>query len=276
MVVYDQYIENAKKQATQNMASALEMKKRAIEKATQTKPVTVKTQSNGVVTTVQTETGEIARWRGHRFVVNSSVIRSFSELSVKGSSEIEEEEQEDEKKVKRKNSKPLEIGLTAELYAATGCNVREEAMAYVLEASNGESDYFYVGNQKLCSHKMMLTSANVTDISFAKGGLWTRANVKLTFKQDELLGGGSASPKATAKEWEAEAKRQEEAAIQKALDEAREKTRASKSNSSGSGSRNTQTQTPTKINLRESILNGKVRLKSSVQSSVPLTQEITA
>ena len=127
--------------------------------------------------------GEIARWNGHKFEVSSNVIRSFTGLSIKGSSETKDKESSNQKYVERKNGKPKEISLTVNLHSQLGCDVKNEAMAFVDEATAGKKDYFYIGSKKLMTCSMMLTEASIDEIGITNSGAWTRADVKLTFKQ---------------------------------------------------------------------------------------------
>lgn len=126
---------------------------------------------------------EVARWNGHKFKVSSKLIRGFTDLQIKGSSETEDMEKDKDIYVKRKNGQPTEVSMTVMLNAMTGCDVRKEAIAFVSEAKAGETDYFYVGNKKLISAKLLLTSANVKEVHLAPGAKWVRADVQLTFKQ---------------------------------------------------------------------------------------------
>lgn len=157
--------------------------------------------------------GVIGRWGGYTFEVSPSVVRSFSDLSIKGSSETEEKESGGEKYVARKSGKPSEVSLTVQLHAMLGCNVRAEAMGFVEDATNGKRDYFYVGSGKLFVPSMMLTEASVSKVVMSPDGTWLSADVKLTLKQCEKRvadvpqqsyddGGGSGSSgskKATTK-----------------------------------------------------------------------------
>lgn len=144
----------------------------------------------------------IGKWHGHAFEVSSQIIRSFTDLTIKGSSETENKTSSGYGYVSRKNSKPAEIGITIWLSALTGCDPRSEATAFVNEANAGSSDYFYVGGQKLVPYKLMLTNADVTEVEIAPGGKWVSCKVKLTMKQcavpdgtktSSSSGGGSSS-----------------------------------------------------------------------------------
>ena len=140
---------------------------------------------------------EIARWNGHIFEVSSSVVRSFSELTIKGSCETEQNEDGD-KVESRKGSLPAEVTLTINLHASVGVDVRNEAMSYVDQAAAGSSDYIYVGGYKLVPHRMMLTEANVSEVSIAPDGRWVSASVTITLKQCQVDGGSSSTPGSVA------------------------------------------------------------------------------
>ena len=133
--------------------------------------------------------GEIGRWNRHRFIVSSEVIRSFDNLNITGSSETEEKEAGQEKYVSYKSAKPTQITLDVRLSAQLGCDVREEAMGMVADSSQGISDYFYIGKEKLVSYKLMLTDASVSDVGITYNGDWSQATVRLTFRQSTKLDG---------------------------------------------------------------------------------------
>ena len=127
--------------------------------------------------------GEIARWNGHIFEVSAGLIRGFSGLTIKGSSETEDKSSNNQKYVSRKNGKPREVSFDVILRAQLGCDVRTEALKFVDEATAGAKDYCYIGNKKLLPCSLMLTEASISDIDLIGTGTWTRAQVKCTFKQ---------------------------------------------------------------------------------------------
>ena len=129
---------------------------------------------------------EVARWGGHIFEVSPDVIRSFDKLTIKAGSDTDEKTNSKQKYLARKNGKATEVSLTAGLNAFTGADVRAEAMAFADEAQQGKADWIYVGGEKLVPCQLMLTDATVEEIAIAAGGAWTRAQVKLTFKQADL------------------------------------------------------------------------------------------
>lgn len=145
---------------------------------------------------------EIGRWNGHKFEVSSSLIRSFTGLQIKGSSETEDKEDGSQKYVSRKKGKPVEVSFTIHLNARLGCNVRSEALKFVSEARAGKKDYFYVGNKKLVTCQLMLTDATVKEIGLINKGTWTQADVQVTMKQcskNDGAPGSSGSKKASVK-----------------------------------------------------------------------------
>lgn len=126
---------------------------------------------------------EIASWNGHSFTVSPKLIRGFTGLTIKGSSETEDKTSDGQKYVSRKNSNPSEITLTAELNALTGCDVKNEALKFVDEARSGAKNYFYMGGKKLITCQLMLTEASVSETTIAPNGTWISCKVKLTMKQ---------------------------------------------------------------------------------------------
>lgn len=143
---------------------------------------------------------EIASWNGHSFTVSPKLIRGFTGLTIKGSSETEDKTSDGQKYVSRKNSNPSEITLTAELNALTGCDVKNEALKFVDEARSGAKNYFYMGGKKLITCQLMLTEASVSETTIAPNGTWISCKVKLTMKQCAKYDGtGSSSSSSSSK-----------------------------------------------------------------------------
>ncbi len=143
---------------------------------------------------------EIASWNGHSFTVSPKLIRGFTGLTIKGSSETEDKTSDGQKYVSRKNSNPSEITLTAELNALTGCDVKNEALKFVDEARSGAKNYFYMGGKKLITCQLMLTEASVSETTIAPNGTWISCKVKLTMKQCAKYDGtGSSSSSSGSK-----------------------------------------------------------------------------
>lgn len=143
---------------------------------------------------------EIASWNGHSFTVSPKLIRGFTGLTIKGSSETEDKTIDGQKYVSRKNSNPSEITLTAELNALTGCDVKNEALKFVDEARSGAKNYFYMGGKKLITCQLMLTEASVSETTIAPNGTWISCKVKLTMKQCAKYDGtgSSSSPSSSS------------------------------------------------------------------------------
>ena len=142
---------------------------------------------------------EIGKWNRHTFIVSPTLIRSFNGLTLKGSSETGEKTSGSQKYVTRKSGAPLEVSLTVQLNAATGCDVRNEAKQFVADARSGAKDYFYIGGTKLLACKLMLTEASVTETEIAPGGKWVSCSVKLTMKQASKSSGSSGGKPASGK-----------------------------------------------------------------------------
>lgn len=139
-----------------------------------------KKKSNTANAAVSVETG---RWNGHKFLISQKLIRGFSGLQIKGACELKDKSDSEQGYVAKKGGSPIEVTLTIHLSAFTGCDVRAEAILLVREARAGKRDYFYVGNKKLISSRLMLTAANVSNVEISHKGTWTSADVALTMKQ---------------------------------------------------------------------------------------------
>lgn len=135
---------------------------------------------------------EVGSWNGHAFTVSPNLIRSFTGLTIRGSSETEDKTGDGQKYVARKNSNPAEVSLTAELSALTGCDVQNEALRFVDEARAGAQNYFYLTGKKLIPCQLMLTEASVSETQIAPGGKWISCKVKLTMKQCAKYDGTSS------------------------------------------------------------------------------------
>ena len=139
---------------------------------------------------------ETASWGGHKLTVSAKVIRGFTGLSVKGGLETEAVDANGQEYVTRKKGKPLEVSMTAELNAATGCNVRDEALSYVAKARDGKRDFLYIGGTKIAACQMYLTEASAEEIVISPGGAWISAKVQLTFRQASQNDGSLYTPPA--------------------------------------------------------------------------------
>lgn len=153
---------------------------------------TMKKSSKPKATSKASGGKEAGRWNNHTFTISPKLIRGFTDLQIKGSCELQNKKKSKQGYAKRKGGNPTEITLTIILNAYTGCDVRKEAMAFVSEARDGKQDYFYTGNKKLTSCKLMLTAANVKEVEISPKGTWINAKVSLTMKQSNK-GSGSSS-----------------------------------------------------------------------------------
>lgn len=147
----------------------------------------------------------IANWNGHTFEVSPKLIRSFTDLSIKGSCETTDKNSDKQKYVERKYGDIPQISMTIELNAQTGVtDVYGEAQEFVKEATDGAAAYFYMGSSKLIPAKMMLTEAEVTEIVImpGQGDKWISCRVKVKFKQGSVSDGssGGSSGDKTGKE----------------------------------------------------------------------------
>ena len=146
---------------------------------------------------------ETGSWNVHVFTVSPTLIRGFTGLTIKGASETSTKTASKQQYLARKAGKPVEVAITVELNAMTGCDVRGEALAFIAEARDGKKNYFYVGSKKLVPCQLMLTEASVEETHIAPGGTWVSARVKLSMKQasknDGSSSGGSSGKKKTTK-----------------------------------------------------------------------------
>lgn len=144
---------------------------------------------------------EIANWNGHSFVVSSSLIRGFTDLTIKGACETTDKNSNNQKYIERKYGEIGEVSMTVDLSALTGVtDVKGEALAFYNEANAGASAYFYLGGAKLIPAKLMLTSAQIAEIVHmpGRGDVWIQCKVALTFRQSSQ-NDGTASASATTK-----------------------------------------------------------------------------
>lgn len=137
--------------------------------------------------------GQIALWNNHSFTVSPTLIRSFTGLTITAGSEVEEKTSNNQNYVYRKNGAPSEVTLTAELNAMAGCNVKNEALAFVEEAHAGAQAYFYIGGKKLLTCQLMLTEAQISEVMLAPGGAWISCKVALTMIQCSKMDGTTGS-----------------------------------------------------------------------------------
>ena len=128
-----------------------------------------------------TTSHEIGRWGGHKFVISRDK-KNTSQGTVA-----------------RKGANPTEVSFTIVLNAFTGSGVRDTALKLVDQARSGKTDYFYVGNKKLVSCKLMLTEATVKEPTITQGGKWTSAEVMVTMKQCSKGGSSSGSSSSSSK-----------------------------------------------------------------------------
>lgn len=137
--------------------------------------------------------GNIASWNNHNFTVSPSLIRGFTGLTITSGSETEEKTSNSQNYAYRKNGAPSEVALTVELNALTGCDVKKEALAFISEAHAGAQSYFYIGGKKLLTCQLMLTEAQVSEVSLSANGGWIGCKVALTMLQCSKMDGSTGS-----------------------------------------------------------------------------------
>ena len=136
--------------------------------------------------------GQIGSWNGIVFEVSPNVVRGYTGLSIEGGSQTEEKVSDKYAYVQRKNSTPTSVNIDVYLNAYLGCNVRDEAMAFIKAATDGAKNYFYVAGKKLVECQLMLVSAKATEVTSTPTGEWTSCKIALTMKQCEKYSGGSS------------------------------------------------------------------------------------
>lgn len=134
---------------------------------------------------------ETGRWHGHVFEVSPNVVRDFSDLIIKGGMATDEKVGNKQAFKTVKNSNPVEVSFKVALHAALGCNVREEAIGFIMDAENGADDWMYINGQKLIDCKLMLTEADVSVRQITPNGTWIYCELTLQFRQSSQFGGST-------------------------------------------------------------------------------------
>ena len=142
---------------------------------------------------------ETGRWHGHIFEVSPNVIRDFSTLIVKGGMATDEKVGSKQAFKVVKNSNPVEVSFKVALHAALGCNVRDEAMAFVMDAEQGATDWLYINGTKLIDCTLMLTEADVSVKDISPNGTWVYCELTLQFRQGSQFGGSTAGTLTSSK-----------------------------------------------------------------------------
>lgn len=146
--------------------------------------------------------GLVAQWNGHRFEVSPDAIRSFNNLQISGSCKTDTQtksftivvpdgnNKSKTKKVTKNNvvsvfkeTVPIELSFTALLHSMLGCDVRNEALAFINDAESGAADYFYLGGHKIASCTFLITKANVKEVNISENGWWMSAAVEISMTQ---------------------------------------------------------------------------------------------
>ena len=139
---------------------------------------------------------QIGSWNKHTFEISENLIRGFTDMTIKGGCEVTEKNSKQQKYVERKYGEIPSVTITVELNAMVGVtDVMGESLAFVQEATDGATDYFYLGSRKLLPCKVRLTEAEIVEISHmpGKGDVWISSKVKLTMKQGTETDGGGGS-----------------------------------------------------------------------------------
>lgn len=132
---------------------------------------------------------QIVAWNDISFALGGTSINGAEDIEITGSCETEDTESSGEKYVKRKNSKPYEIGMKAILDARLGVSVQSMATKMTEAARCSTSGYFYTGSAKLFPCSFMMVEASIGEIEINPQGVWTHCEVKLKLKQSTLYDG---------------------------------------------------------------------------------------
>lgn len=138
----------------------------------------------------------IANWNGHTFEISPNLIRGFTDFTIKGSCETTTKNSNKQKYEEHKYGESPQIGMTIGLNAMTGVtDVFSEALEFVQEATDGACAYFYMGTKKLIPAKLILVSAEVTEVVHmpGEGCKWISCDVKVSFKQGTKNDGGGSN-----------------------------------------------------------------------------------
>lgn len=134
----------------------------------------------------------IGYWGERMFEVSPQAIRSFNDLQIKVSSDMDTVTTGGQQYMKWKNLKATEISLTVHLHSGLGYDVASEAYAWIGDAlTRDKKHYFYLNGGKLMPYPLALTDATISNIEINAAGIWTDADVALTMKQAALLDGSS-------------------------------------------------------------------------------------
>ncbi len=136
----------------------------------------------------------VVLWFGNRkFFVSPSEIKGFKGLKIKIALETEEKEVNGEKIVSRKNYGITTVELTAILSAYAGSDVQADAMGIITDCQYAKEDFIYdAAGAKLWPFKLLLTEAEIATCEIGPRGVWTYAEVRMTFKQSTTWSGTSA------------------------------------------------------------------------------------
>ena len=135
---------------------------------------------------------QIVAWNDISFALGGKNINGVKDIEITGSCETEDTES-GEKYVKRKNSKPYEIEMTAILDARLGVDVQSMAKKMTEAARCSTSGYFYAGSAKLFPCSFMMVEASIGEIEINPQGVWTHCEVKLKLEQSTPYSGQAAS-----------------------------------------------------------------------------------
>jgi len=137
----------------------------------------------------------IVRWGDFKFSVTPKDIVGVRDISLSGSCETEEKESGGEKYVKLKNRKPIEFTVKVLLNAYLTEDVKGKTVDLITTSTKGQSNYLYLGNEKLLTPRFMLTAAKAGKVTIAAGNTWVSSEIELTFRQSTKYDGTKSKSK---------------------------------------------------------------------------------
>jgi len=141
----------------------------------------------------------VGYWGEFEFEVNGNKIFTFDGFGRKSSIDIEEQDLEGQKKsIYIKGENPEEIGLTLNLKANLGIDVKNEIDRLMNSMYSKTPQNFIIGNKPLGKNKWLLTSVDENETVLDNGGNYISSKITLSFK--EYARGGSKKEEKAKKE----------------------------------------------------------------------------
>lgn len=146
----------------------------------------------------------IATWGDHTFEITSRIVYGFEELKIKSSRKTEDKEKKNKLYGKqniaaKKAANPTDVSLKAKLYKALGAEPYAEAQAWLADAHKGTADRLKISGKDAVPCKLILVSAEVSEVSIDAAGEWVSCEVSLSFKSNSVWDKNGGSKSGTTK-----------------------------------------------------------------------------